>query len=597
MNTERTKQILNKELSVKNVNNDIYLKINVENSQRLLPTNEIYKIVNVAERFNVERQRCKSYRILGTMNSTMSNPLFNLSEPLYSDKYTWSWLNSVDFLDTSYPRDGLNDETDLTYNASIKNNLKEKDGWFGVFDPDITKSGLCNYIDMEPKRERFSFIPDTNPFGNLMTPVKNWELTITYPASIDSGHTMINGGILITNRVPANVSTRNMTAIGVSCKHNLNVGDVVRIVGTTGYDGDHVVVRTGLDNGDLKEFYFVIDRPSTGVLSANSRIKKVVNNIECQYYFRKFRKIKTKIAPVIENDDYEAYRVGFSENFFNDSIIQFIFNEDIDVTDLVDNLGRPLSEIYLTIIKTDSNGLFTNVSSGIETPYDSRLINSNTIPYLRGIPSINRIHNGTSGIFPTHNTLETNVSINNSTNNNEFYGDLVEYDVNTLNETVLATVVHSFNTVNRETPNTLSYVSKLGKPDGTLPETKTITLGPRYEGYYYEPHHIIKIRDFSSYIEVGDQFTDGIPSYAVDLGDSRIVWRDLLDIGFNESDVKPLDYPFLNNSHYMYNNYCFSVRRQDPFGIWGLYYGKFPADPTGDRITDKFTINSEDDVC
>jgi len=597
MNTERTKQILNKELSVKNVNNDIYLKINVENSQRLLPTNEIYKIVNVAERFNIERQRCKSYRILGTINSTISNPLFNLSEPLYSDKHTWSWLNSVEFLDSSYPKDGLNDETDLTYNASIKNNLKEKDGWFGVFDPDKTKSGLCNYIDMEPKRERFSFIPDSNPFGNLMTPVKNWEITITYPASIDSGHTMINSGVLITNRVPANVSTRNMTAIGVSCKHNLNVGDVVRIVGTTGYDGDHIVVRTGLDNGDLKEFYFVIDKPSTGVLSANSRIKKVVNNTECQYYFRKFRKIKTKIAPVIENDDYEAYRVGFSENFFNDSIIQFVFNEDIDVTDLVDNLGRPLSEIYLTIIKTDSNGLFTNVSSGIETPYDSRLINSNTIPYLRGIPSINRIHNGTSGIFPTHNALETNVSINNSTNNNEFYGDLVEYDVNTLNETVLATVVHSFNTVNRETPNTLSYVSKLGNPDGTPPETKTITLGPRYEGYCYEPHHIIKIRDFSSYIEVGDQFTDGIPSYAVDLGDSRIVWRDLLDIGFNESDIKPLDYPFLNNSHYMYNNYCFSVRRQDPFGIWGLYYGKFPADPTGDRITDKFTINSEDDVC
>ena len=598
MNTERTKQILNKDLSVKNVNNDTHLKINIENSQRLLPTNEIYKIVNVADRFNTERQRCKSYRIIGTINPTMSNPLFNLAEAIYSDKYTWTWLNStVDFLDTSYPKDGLNDETDLTYNASIKNNLKEKDGWFGVYDPDITKSGLCNYIDMEPKRERFSFIPDTKPFKGLTTPVKNWELTITYPASSYSGHTMIKGGILITNSVPAVASTRNMTAIGLSCKHNLNVGDIVRIVGTTGYDGDHVVVRIGLDNGDLKEYFFVIDRPSTGVLSPNSRIKKVVNNIECQYYFRMFRKIKTKIAPIIENDDYEAYKVGFSENFFNDSIVQFVFNEDIDVTDLVDNLGRPLSEIYLTIIKTDSNGLFTNVSSGIETPYDSRLVNSNSIAYLRDIPSIHRIHNGTSGIFQTHKALENDVKINNVSNNNEFYGDLVEYNVNTLNETVLATVVHSFNTVSRETANTLNYVSKVGKPDGTPPETKTITLGPRYEGYYYQPHYKIKIRDFSSYIEVGDQFTEGIPSYAVDMGDTRIVWRDLLDIGFNESDAKPLDYPFLNNSHYMYDNYCFTLKRQDPFAIWGLYYGKFPADPTGDRITDKLTINTEEDVC
>jgi hypothetical protein len=594
MDTERTKQILNKELSVKNVNNDTYLKINVENSQRLLPTNEIYKIVNVAERFNVERQRCKSYRIIGTMNTTMSNPLFNLVEPMNSDKYTWSWLNSKDFLDTSYPKDNdVFDETDLTYTASIKNNLKEKDGWFGVYDPDITKSSLCNYFDMEPKRERFSFIPDKFPFLGTpnQQPVKNWELTITYPASSNSGHTMVIGGILITNRVAADVSTRNMTAIGLSCKHNLNVGDIVRVFNTTGYDGDHVVVRTGLDNGDLKEYYFVIDKPSTGVLSPNSRIKKVMNNVECQYYFRKFKKIKTKVTPIIETDDYEAYRVGFSENFFNDSIIQFVFNEDIDVTDLVDNLGRPLSELYLTILKTDSNKLFTNVSSGIETPYDSRLISSNTLPHLRDIPSIHRIHNATSGIFTTHNPLETNVQINNV--GNEFYGDLVEYNVNTLNETVLATVVHSFNTVNRETPNSLNYVSKVGP----TPASTTTTMGPRYEGYYYQPHHLIKIRDFSSYIEVGDKFTAGIPSYAVDLGDTRIVWRDLLDIGFNESDVKSLDYPFLNNSHYMYDNYCFTVRRQDPFGVWGLYYGKFPADPTGDRITDKFTINSEDDVC
>jgi hypothetical protein len=405
MNTERTKQILNKELSVKNVNNNTYLKINLENSQKLLPTNEIYKIVNIAERFNVERQRCKLYRILGTMNTTMSNPLFNLVEPLYSNKYTWSWLNSNEFLDTSYPKDGLNDETDLTYNASIKNNLKEKDGWFGVFDPDTTKFGLCNYIDMEPKRERFSFLLDNNPFGNLMTPVKNWELTITYPASVDKSQNMVKGGILITNIVEANVSTRNMTAIGLSCKHNLNVGDIVRITGTNGFNGDHVVVRVGLDNGDLKEYYFVIDKPSTGVLSPISRFKKLVNNVECEYYFRKFRKIKTKISPMIENDDYETYRLGFSENFFNDSIIQFVFNEDIDVTDLVDNLGRPLSEFYLTIIKTDSNNLFTKVSSGIETPYDSRLVNSDTIPYLRDIPSIHRIHNGNSDIFPTHKRI------------------------------------------------------------------------------------------------------------------------------------------------------------------------------------------------
>jgi hypothetical protein len=31
--------------------------------------------------------------------------------------------------------------------------------------------------------------------------------------------------------------------------------------GTTGYDGSYDVVRLGLDNGDLIDYYFVIDLP------------------------------------------------------------------------------------------------------------------------------------------------------------------------------------------------------------------------------------------------------------------------------------------------------------------------------------------------
>ena len=41
----------------------------------------------------------------------------------------------------------------------------------------------------------------------------------------------------------------------------------------------------------------------------------------------------------------------------------------------------------------------------------------------------------------------------------------------------------------------------------------------------------------------------------------------------------------------------FNLKRQDPFGIWGLYYGKFPEDPVGDRINDKYEVKEEDDVC
>ena len=566
MGTNRIKQRLNTYTSKKSVNTDTFLKVNFDGEQRVLPSDAINNVVNIGDRFNVERQASKFYRIIGTLNPTVSNPLFNLS-----GENSWSWFNDIDtFLNIPNPK---YDEGFLTYPLSINDNLKEINGWFGYTDTDKRKKGLCNYIDMEPTRTRFSFVPDINSFKNSTNPIKNWELTISYPESTDKTHQMVNGGLLIIEALPADVSTRNMVALGVASLHNLSIGDTVNISGTTGYNG----------------YYFVIDLPPTGVISLNSRMKKVVGGQESEYYFRKFKKIKTRSSNLIESDDYELYKLAFSKNIYDDEITQFTFNEDIDISGLVDNLGRPLSELYLTMIKTDSDGLFSSVSSGIETPFLTRLTTSNVNPYLRVIPSINRIHNGGALPFPSHTPLETQITISGNT----FYGDLVEYNKFEVKETVLGEVSHRFNTLDRETTTPINYVSVVGSP----PITTSINLGPRQEGYFYKAHNLIKIREFSSYVEQGDENTEGIPVYAENLNDGRYLWRDLLEIGFNESSETILDYPFLNGCHYMYNNSCFTLKRQDAFNAWGLYYSKFPADPIGLRLTDKFTTNSEEDVC
>lgn len=606
MDIERLKQRLNGFTSKKAVNDDTYLKINLSTKERLLPPDEKNKTVNVGDRFDAERNRSTYYRIIGSINPTVSNALFNLNDNSKANAFTWSTFNDISFLDTSYPKDNdVADKTDYTYQLALKNYLVEMDGWFGHFNPDKTRSGFCDFYDMEPKRERFSFIPDTAPYhatpaqlADTTTQVKNWELTITYPASADTQHYMVyspttGNGLLIVDKVDSTVATRPMTSFGVACKHNLKIGDMVKIIGTNGFDGLHIVIRTGLDNGDLKDFYFVLDLPNTGSIDGDSRMVKVVNGIESKYYFRKFKKIKTKHAPVIETDDYETYGLGFSENIYYDKITQFAFNEDIDVSNLTDNLGRPLSEIFLSIIKTDSNNLFTRISSGLETPFFERFNNYGaSSQYLLGLPVINKIHNGNTIPFNSYTPLESNVLITNDL----FYGDLVEFNANNLIEIVLADVHHRFNTINRETPATLQAVNRLQAPTTNL-ATETIVLGPRHEGYYYKAHHQFKIRDFSSYIETGDSATGGMPDYAINLGDGRFVWRDLLDLGFAETNIKPLDYPFLNGSHYLYDNLCFFIKRQDPFNTWDLFYSNFPADPIGEKITNKFTINSEDYVC
>lgn len=593
MDTDRIKQRLGVETSKKSVNTDTYLKVNLEGKERLLPSDEINHVVNAGDRFNVERQRSKFYRILGTLNPTISNSLFNLDNPSKLDVDTWKGFNNYRFLDTSYPKNGdVADKTDVTYVESIKKFLIERDGWFGYVDPDISKVGLCNFYDVEPKRERFSMIPDISCFSGATFPptqIKNWGLTITYPHSTNTGHTIVNGGLLIADAIPVTVATRPMTAFGMPVLHNLSIGDSVKITGTTVYDGEYVVIRTGLDNGDLKNYYFVIDKPFiSNSIGGTSRMIKIFAGTESTYYFRKFRKVPTRDTAIIETDDYETYKLAFSKNVYDDPISQFVFNEDIDVTDLLDNLGRPVSELYLTIVKTDSAGLFGQLASGIETPFISELNTSATNTYLQAIPVINKIHSGVLP-FPSHTPLNPAITIADL----DFDGDLVEYNTSEVKETILAEVSHRFNTINRETAPTMSYVSNLS----ATPTLTPIILGPRQEGYFYKAHHLIQIREYSSYVEQGDNFTVGIPDYAINLGDGRYLWRDILDIGFNESNEKTLDYPFLNGIHYMYDNYCFHVRRQDPFDNWGLFWSKFPADPIGEHITDKFTVNSEEDVC
>jgi hypothetical protein len=314
---------------------------------------------------------------------------------------------------------------------------------------------------------------------------------------------------------------------------------------------------------------------------------RIYDGQESEYYFRKFKKVKTRTSPVIETDDYETYKLAFSETVYSDPSTQFVFNDDIDISELRDNLGRPLSELYLTIIKTDSDTLFGKISSGIATPFIEKLTSSGTNPYLRDIPVISRIHNGTTP-FISHTPLEQQILIN----TDYFYGDLVEFNKREVKETVLAEVSHRFNTLNRESAVSISAVTSLGE----VPTKELISLGPRQEGYVYKPHTLIKIRDFSSYIEQGDINIDEIPDYAINLGDSRYLWRDILDIGFSDGIVKAINYPFLNGCHYMYQNNIFFVKRQDPFSQWGLFYGRFPADPTGEQITNNFKVNTEGSV-
>ena len=141
-------------------------------------------------------------------------------------------------------------------------------------------------------------------------------------------------------------------------------------------ENNEKVIRLGFENKH-KDYYFSIygdelfeklndfKTPS----KVEIRVRKVSNGGLCKYYFRKFRRIPNFNNTNVYNDGIisnneikecsnKAFNstlnsLGFSRTIYNDNNAQLIFNDNIELKGLKDNLGRDISEIYLTIIKNN----------------------------------------------------------------------------------------------------------------------------------------------------------------------------------------------------------------------------------------------------
>jgi len=145
-----------------------------------------------------------------------------------------------------------------------------------------------------------------------------------------------------------------------------------------------------------------------------------------------------------------------------------------------------------------------------------------------------------------YGTIQRQLSF--SSPQNQFFGDLAEYNSSFLEEKTLSRIIHRF-----------------GVPKVNVPYLNPNGYSADGEGYYYYPHNKIQIRKFSNIIEtVPNEQNQIYPDYAQLNNDGTVSWRDLLDIGFFEEGVNGVDYPFVNGCNYLYDNYTIYIRRQKP---------------------------------
>ena len=583
---DRFKQRLTKGDSKISVNEELNQPINLESKVKVIPLTDVNRTLNVNDQFNKERQASGIYRLIVTTITLLNNVLFDLS--------TWDTLNVLK--DTSIAPSGI-----LTFEESIEQNINVRGGWYGNLNKiNLTNTDGAVFTQFSPKADKFSILPER--VGTTLT--DNWKVKITYPKTIDDSHYVVVNGLIIIKKFLSIVGGRDMLGLTTPVKHGLKQGEFVTISGlNAGYTNKmYRVVKIGDNKGDLPEYNFVIDVEKTltsnistdPVISSQTRMKRTVSGKESRYYYRIFHELT-------DLDDYELYPLAFANNFYNDKKSQIAFNQDIDINGLTDNLGRPLSELYHTFVKTDSNGTFTKVKSGLEIPFFDELnVQTPTAPNnaFAAIGDINRIHNGGSTPVVSHSPLDVDVQPSQTT----YYGDVAEYNQYEVTEHILGDVHHRFNSVNREISKQIVVTDTVVVPitpttGVNVPTTRTIQLGPRHEGYTYKPHHLIKIRNFSNFIEQGDDSTIGIPSYAEDLLDGRYLWRDYMDIGYNDGQGL-IDYPFLNGANYIHSNVCINGRRQDPFNNYNLYYNTFPRDIYGEEADNgDFKTSNGGDEC
>lgn len=336
---------------------DLELQVSLNGDRRNMVDGDRTVMLNLAERFDVERQASSNFRITGKITNIFNNVISGTT-------------NYTPFVNYLYYTDPL---------TSIQNNI-----WKGY-----------------PQFEEFSFFRNTSipghvPFVSKSSFTYNWTTYLSYAFENVSAQTMtyfneeLSASTVFqaSDGVPfviKNTTFNGKPLITFNCgtKHGLSDGEYVKL--SFNYNGEEYfqVYTIGDGNyGSEGKVFSIIDLGYTGNTfgdGTSGTFKRVINRANTgetisEYYVRK-HKILTDVK------DYNLTKMGFENNpFNNDKKLEysaltpnnvqrvsvkngsqtygFTFEKDIDISQYVDNQNRPLTELFVTIINKGYMGWF-----------------------------------------------------------------------------------------------------------------------------------------------------------------------------------------------------------------------------------------------
>lgn len=337
------------------------------------------------------------------------------------------------------------------------------------------------------------------------------------------------------------------------CYFSANAFDAIRYILT-----NQNIVNVNPDAITDSEVNAYLSQFNDSGIMITFRFRKVVSDIESLYCFRVMRRLPNfkyassvldkKTASnkeaferyyaenAIDSDgnfveyDKESYKLAFANTIYNDNITQYVVMDDVVIGNLVDNWGRPLSEIFYTVVKrndgyadwyknnpnvNNSNVTFSHcfgkLTSGIWFLPSNSDAFQDMWSHKAMLSDCHCINN-----MNLNNTvsMETYIGFNNeiSWDDNLFVGDLVCYNDMESEEVVIGDLCHRFNTAQRELANEAISSYRFTTHEimsNDFDVSRNIVSYPKEnqdvddeiiqpEGYYYKAHYSVKTGQFGS---------------------------------------------------------------------------------------------------
>jgi hypothetical protein len=465
-------------------------------------------------------------------------------------------------------------------------------------------SGLPQYNEFAFIRTDYNVPGYTQPpnehiiFQPQSASTYNWNFFVSYPFENDYETSMDMTFITnnnqeetkqwkVKNGIPFIITNGELISFRCQVKHGLSVGEFVKLYNLNGnpilYNNEEVILQVyslgnGAQDSDLYIFniYNIGFTGNTFNTDTFGTFKRVILNENqedtiSEYYVRKHKILTNVNDAIMVNAGFEQNIFGLSKKYessgYTPNAVARVsikegsqsytlsFNSDIHINPLRDNQKRPLSELFMTVIWKGYFGWtlgerIDGVKFRLKKGWDFNLpLKSNNRP--QDWWSQNNSNSNTDfnlGQYTTSLGIGSNGNPINFTyveslkEGDVLDGDFCEWNNYEQNERVISNIYHKF------TYNSRTF---------SVPSPSSINQ----LGYYYQPLHPIKIREYSDYIETGN------PAEVVDVPDysyfstalNQFVWRDLYSYGFIDGNGRGVNYPYLNGAHYPFENIIFRI--------------------------------------